>query len=228
MLDFKLLLSGSKQIIVRSITDARELFSLARRTKSRTEIQKIAETLTGKVCINLGCGNNPIKGWLNFDSCTIDGVLCWDLSRGIPLEDNSVDYVYSEHFIEHLTFQQAVVLLKEIYRVLKPGCVVRTAMPDLMEVVRNYMTNNFSKQDWMNWPKNSHVRSRAQVLNIAMRDWGHQWLYDADELKRLCMETKFIEYSRYNINESNHECLSNLETRKESCLTVEASKPGKL
>lgn len=225
MLDFKLLLSGSKQIIVRSITDARELFSLARRTKSRTEIQKIAETLTGKVCINLGCGNNPIKGWLNFDSCTIDGVLCWDLSRGIPLDDNSVDYVYSEYFIEHLTSHQGVVLFKEIYRVLKQGGVVRTAMPDLSYLIQKYQSEDWRKQAWLEQEAYAQIKTPAQMLNTALRDWGHQWVYDADEAAHLSLQSGFGDFTVQEWGKSYHEQLVHRETRQDSRLIFECIKP---
>lgn len=43
-----------------------------------------------------------------------------DLNRGIPLEDNSVDIVYSNLFLEHIEEKNKLFILKEIWRVLKP------------------------------------------------------------------------------------------------------------
>lgn len=48
----------------------------------------------------------------------------------LPFPDESIDFVYSEHFFEHLFFDEAVALLAECGRVLKKGGVVRTVVPD--------------------------------------------------------------------------------------------------
>ena len=48
----------------------------------------------------------------------------------LPFETASVDFVYSEHFFEHLFFDEASDLFRELHRVLKTGGVVRTVVPD--------------------------------------------------------------------------------------------------
>jgi predicted SAM-dependent methyltransferase len=44
--------------------------------------------------------------------------------------DGSFDFIYSEHFFEHLFADEAVALLRECHRLLKPGGVIRTVVPD--------------------------------------------------------------------------------------------------
>ncbi len=44
--------------------------------------------------------------------------------------DDSFDFIYSEHFFEHLFEDEALVLLHECCRLLKPGGVIRTVVPD--------------------------------------------------------------------------------------------------
>ena len=51
----------------------------------------------------------------------------WDR---LPFEDNNIDYIFSEHFFEHLFFDEALALFKECHRILKPGCLIRTCVPD--------------------------------------------------------------------------------------------------
>ena len=58
-----------------------------------------------------------------------------DLRRGIPFPDNAFDVVYSSHFVEHLERGHAAAHLREQYRVLKPGGVVRVVVPDLRLLV---------------------------------------------------------------------------------------------
>ncbi|GHU06730.1 hypothetical protein FACS1894158_14070 [Betaproteobacteria bacterium] len=50
--------------------------------------------------------------------------------RGLPFSDRSYGLVYCEHFIEHLDRREGMRLLREIRRVLKPGGILRLAMPD--------------------------------------------------------------------------------------------------
>ena len=54
-----------------------------------------------------------------------------DLSYGIPVHDNTADFVYSSHFLEHLFRNDVENLLKDSFRVLKSGGVVRICVHDL-------------------------------------------------------------------------------------------------
>lgn len=48
----------------------------------------------------------------------------------LPFADDAFDYVFSEHFLHHLFFDEALALLRECHRVLAPGGVLRTVVPD--------------------------------------------------------------------------------------------------
>ncbi|CAD5374401.1 hypothetical protein RA210_U540005 [Rubrivivax sp. A210] len=80
--------------------------------------------------IHLGCGRNIKVGWLNIDYNNAAD-LAIDLRRPLPLDDESVDLVYAEHFLEHLEYpDQCRQLLMEILRVLSPGQSLRLGVPD--------------------------------------------------------------------------------------------------
>jgi SAM-dependent methyltransferase len=75
-----------------------------------------------KVVIELGCGNNPrIKNAITIDMIDMEGVdIVANLDAGLQfLPDNSVDEIYSFHFLEHLP--DFGLFMHEIHRVLKPG-----------------------------------------------------------------------------------------------------------
>jgi predicted SAM-dependent methyltransferase len=48
----------------------------------------------------------------------------------LPFDDATFDFVFSEHFLHHLFFDDALALLRECARVLKPRGVMRTVVPD--------------------------------------------------------------------------------------------------
>jgi predicted SAM-dependent methyltransferase len=90
--------------------------------------------------INLGCGTHFHKEWINIDfKSSHPLVISCDLTKGIPLDSNSVDVVYHSHLLEHFSKSYAPLFLKECFRVLKPGGIIRVVVPDLETIVRLYL-----------------------------------------------------------------------------------------
>jgi predicted SAM-dependent methyltransferase len=48
----------------------------------------------------------------------------------LPFDNDSIDFIFSEHFFEHLFLDESLSLLRECYRILKPSGVIRTCVPD--------------------------------------------------------------------------------------------------
>ena len=62
--------------------------------------------------IHVGCGNAPLPGWVNIDIESLPGVdLVLDVRQGLPFD--TAEYVFAEHFIEHLDFQSGLGFLQE-------------------------------------------------------------------------------------------------------------------
>ena len=83
-----------------------------------------------EVKINLGSGYRPREGFINIDSreeCGPD--LCYDVTDGLPFEDNSVDYVLATDFLEHIPIGLVVGVIEDIYRILKPGGTLEHLTP---------------------------------------------------------------------------------------------------
>ena len=80
------------------------------------------------VMLNVGAGNTRIHPKIiNLDldnGCNVDIVASADC---IPLESSSVDFVVSQEVLEHVSDPFAV--LREIYRVLKPGGLFYLQLP---------------------------------------------------------------------------------------------------
>lgn len=54
----------------------------------------------------------------------------WHPGDKLPFEDESFDFVFSEHLFEHLNPPDAAELFGECRRVMRMGAVIRTAVPD--------------------------------------------------------------------------------------------------
>ena len=89
--------------------------------------------------LNFGCGTRFAQGWTNIDFHG-DGVnvMRVNLLAGFPFPDNYFDAVYSSHVLEHFTPQHGTFLIQESCRVLKPGGILRTVVPDLEATIQEY------------------------------------------------------------------------------------------
>jgi SAM-dependent methyltransferase len=65
-------------------------------------------------------------------------IVRWDLRKGIPFPADSIDVVYHSHVLEHFDRDDALRLLAECHRVLRPGGILRVVVPDLLRLVTRY------------------------------------------------------------------------------------------
>jgi SAM-dependent methyltransferase len=110
--------------------------------------------------LNIGCGNRIHPAWTNIDFFSnAPEVVAWDLRKGIPFPDASFEVVYHSHVLEHFQRREGGGLMRECFRVLKPGGVLRVAVPDLEAIARQYLAsleealagseNGAANHEWM-------------------------------------------------------------------------------
>jgi predicted SAM-dependent methyltransferase len=91
-------------------------------------------------CLNLGCGDRFHPQWTNLDlTPSSPNVSVYDCREPLPFEDESFDVVYHSHVIEHLRREDVIRFLRECCRVLRPGGILRVAIPDLEGIARAYL-----------------------------------------------------------------------------------------
>jgi predicted SAM-dependent methyltransferase/glycosyltransferase involved in cell wall biosynthesis len=173
-----------------------------------------------KIMLNIGCGNRKLPGFVNID--VIKGAdIRHDVRKGIPYGDGCIDFMFSEHFLEHLTQREGIEFLRECRRVLKPGGTVRIAMPDLDTLVGRYHHEDWRGDGDMFKLGFEWVNNRCEMLNIAMREWGHRWVYNDEELKRVADLAGLLERGRMDRGVSEIPELVGLEYRPGSKLIME-------
>jgi predicted SAM-dependent methyltransferase len=190
--------------------------------------RELLSKYSGKIMLNVGCGTDYKEGWINVDNNSDNNIdkldLNWDLRNPLPFEDNSVDYIFHEHFIEHLTAEEGISSTKDFLRVLKKGGVLRIATPDLEKTVDRYLNLELKDDPAVKKYKMDFIKTKAERINIGFRWWGHKWLYDWEELERRLKEAGSKKIVRASLKVSKHKELNNLETRDESTLIAEVTK----
>ena len=119
------------------------------------------------ILVNLACGARYINqsNWINLDfNSESKNVIKANLINKIPLENNSVDFVYSSHFIEHLDNKDLNKLLDEIYRILKPGGILRLSTPNFEYLVKEYV--NLLKEKELN----NEIKNKIKYLKLLIID----------------------------------------------------------
>lgn len=168
--------------------------------------------------LHLGCGDNFLAGWSNIDFNGWKGVITHDLTKPLPVEAESVSFIFNEHFIEHITREEGVMFLTDCYRVLKPNGVLRVSTPNLATLVAQYLGDY--KPEYAEFGA-----TNCQYLNTGVRAWGHKFIYDFAELKLSLEAAGFQTIYETPWHESKYPELRNLETRPEQGdLIVEAQK----
>lgn len=90
--------------------------------------------------LNLGCGARYHHEWVNMDFYSHSkDVIAHNLLKGIPFPDNEFDAVYHSHLLEHFPKNRAEPFTRECLRVLRPGGIIRIAVPDLEGLAKLYL-----------------------------------------------------------------------------------------
>ena len=195
------------------------------RQAHRRTMEFLAELPKDDLCVNLGCGYRPMKGWVNVDRARSPEVqVVWNLTDGLPFPDSSCAVMFSEHVIEHVAKEDAARLISECYRVLKTGGVLRVSTPDAGLFLRSYSGD----RAFLNHPGfTESVETPLDRINMMMREYGqHLWVYDAESLMLLLRKTGFSSVVEQQYGVSIHPRMQQIDSAERAfeSLYVEATK----
>ena len=181
---------------------------------------KIRET--NSKYIQLGCGNNIAEGFDNLDFYPMrfkeifqHKHIAHDLRKPLRYKNDTFLGAFTEHTLEHLYYDEAINLLKEIKRILKPGSIFRCTVPDLQKYIEFY--NNGAK---INFFKKFNFKAEA-FYNLT-QNYGHRSVWDYEMLSSNLLEVGFnsVVQKKYKEGEDIN-LLLDLELRKDETLYVE-------
>ena len=94
-----------------------------------------------------------------------------DATKKIPLEDNSVECIYSSHMLEHLSRTGSISFLDESLRILKIDGILRIAVPDLKMAINDYLTDGdadeFMERLHVGAPSISSLKEKLKLFFLA-------------------------------------------------------------
>jgi SAM-dependent methyltransferase len=172
--------------------------------------------------LHWGCGSITPPDWINSDIVSGPGVqVCGDIRQGLPLENGSLDYIVSQHGLQDLGIYEQVDALRELWRLLKPGGVLRLGLPDLDLAIAAYQRGNreyFLVQDWESISGNfvSHVL----WYNLTRTPFTREF---AQELLRKAGFREVFQLA-YRETRSAHPGIVDLDSRPAESFFVEAVK----
>ncbi len=201
--------------------------AITRNKKFQLKIKNVA--ITKKPYLNVGCGLNIEPNFLNLDYNWLPGIeICADISKGIPLPNESMRGIYTEHCLEHILFSECCFVLKEFYRILKKGCTLRIIVPDAELYIKLYNEHKTGKSPCFPYSEETEGSKYATPmmhLNRVFRGYEHKFAYDEETLNALLKNTGFINIRRESfLRGRNPKLLIDTDGRKDESLYIEASK----
>jgi predicted SAM-dependent methyltransferase len=140
----------------------------------RSRIRKLKKRK--ELLVNLGCGPYGLPdGWINLDLFPIKNVyLRTDCRKWLPLADNSCRAIHVEMFVEHLDpLEELPVFLKECYRSLQAGGILRVIVPDAELFLRAY-----AQDGW----------GALNAISYGFEDWSKEYPTKMDALNHVFLQ----------------------------------------
>jgi predicted SAM-dependent methyltransferase len=105
----------------------------------------IKRQLAEKKKLHFGSGPDIKPGFVNIDFNSQADIFL-DARNWLNIRSNSIEYIYSSHFVEHLEHHELIAHLNECYRVLDRGGILRIGVPDFPKVFRSYCNGD---KEWL-------------------------------------------------------------------------------
>jgi predicted SAM-dependent methyltransferase len=130
----------------------------------------VDNTIIDQRRLHIGCGANPLPGWINIDSVArAPGVLTDIDPTALPYPNGWFDAVLAEHVFEHFSFAEEAAVWREMSRVLRPGGTLTIEVPDFEWVCATFLA---AKDEWREFYVVGHLDHYAGCGRALDQRWG--------------------------------------------------------
>ena len=131
------------------------------------------------ILLDIGCANELKGGYIGIDIDEHGQEILWDLKKGIPLPDESVQDVNACHVLEHFTNKESKELITEIHRVLIKGGTLTARQPHVLHPTAFY-------------PDHESFWNEARVQSIQRNEPGWEILSNYNDGFQLIFQLKKV------------------------------------
>src|SRR5688500_4899658 len=174
--------------------------------------------------LNWGCGGWTVPGWINSDIKDGPGIdISCDIRKGLPFDEGSIDYAVSIHALPEVPYPDLTPVLQELRRVLKPGGVLRLALPDLLKGIAAYERGD---RDYFLIP-DEDAKSPGAKLVLQLIWYGYsRTLFTPEFIEELLYKAGFsrVAHCSFRVTQSPFQGITELDNREAESLFVEAIK----
>ena len=145
--------------------------------------------------LHLGCGKRDFgSNWVHIDGADFPHISSNDITK-LKFQDNSVELIYSSHTIEYFDRIEVLGVLKEWNRVLKPGGIMRIAVPDFQAIVNLY-NNGYGIENFL-----GPLYGKMDMGDVKIY---HKTCYDFNSLKNILENSGFVNVKLYDWRNTEH------------------------
>jgi predicted SAM-dependent methyltransferase len=167
--------------------------------------------------LHLGCGPVILNGWLNADlRPRRPEQIYLDVTERFPFEDNTFDYILSEHMIGDLTYAETGTMLAECLRVLRPGGCLRISTPSLARLAELYtLSTSASPHRYVSWSvEKSAEWADAPLEGLVINNFfqEYRFVYDHATLRHVLERAGFVNVTEHQFGRSPNAELDDVES----------------
>jgi predicted SAM-dependent methyltransferase len=146
--------------------------------------------------LHLGCGPRHIPGFIHVDLLSAPHVDIVGPVERLPMEDATVTLIYASHVLEHFGRYEYRAVLKEWFRVLVKGGILRLAVPDFAACAALYYESGLTDR----------LSGLVGLLVGGQRDAYdfHKMVFDEESLRLDLVETGFEKTRRWDWRTTEH------------------------
>ena len=140
-----------------------------------------------RIRLNLGCGQQIKKGYVNIDTYPFKGVTYAGDIRSLPFPDKTVEEIQAVHVIESFYRWELEDVFKEWFRVLKKGCFMEIEFTDLDKCVAEYLKSD-KKDPYSTARCGFYGGQKSEILYVLNY---HKYVWRTEEIKVLVKKVGF-------------------------------------